>query len=182
MGGSDSVMVKKMNDKHVIVRLKCQKCPCDFFTMGGYNNHLFMDHKIQNFRLHPPVAMTNEDTFVTTSEHSVVSGGITPDEDVNKTTPKMLDESKSDTSLPDIPPPMKPVKVTGAVPEEDRDLEKFYCDYCKDNFFTIDGVKQHTDNAHFRHLDQLFEDDPVYVDQRKKCPKPPEENSRGRKK
>ena len=49
MGGSDSVMVKKMNDKHVIVRLRCTKCPCDFFTMGGYNNHLFMDHKIQNF-------------------------------------------------------------------------------------------------------------------------------------
>ena len=113
MGGSDSVTVKKMNDKHVIVRLKYQKCPCDFFTMGGYNNHLFMDHKIRNFRLHPPVAVTNEDQFVTTSESSVVSGGITPDEDVNNSTPKMLDESKSDTSLPNIPPPMKPVKVTG---------------------------------------------------------------------
>ena len=49
MGGSDSVMVKKMNDKHVIVKLKCQKCPRDFFTRGGYNNHLFMDHKIWNF-------------------------------------------------------------------------------------------------------------------------------------
>ena len=94
MGGSDSVMVKKMNDKHVIVKLKCQKCPRDFFIRGGYNNHLFMDHKIQNFRLHPPVAVTNEDTSVTTSECSVVSGGITPDEDINKSTPKMLDESK----------------------------------------------------------------------------------------
>ena len=128
------------------------------------------------------MTVTNEDTFVTTSECSVVSGDITPDEDVNKSTPKMLDESKSDRSLHDIPPPMKPVKVTGAVPEEDRDPEKFYCDYCKDNFFTIDGVKQHTDNVHFRHFNQLFEDDPVYVDQKKKCPKPPEENSRGRKK
>ena len=117
--------------------------------------------------------MTNEDTFVTTSERSVVSGGITPDEDINKSTPKMLDESKSDTSLPDIPPPMKPVKVTGAVPEEDRDPEKFYCDYCKDNFFTRDSVRQHTDNVHFRNLDLLFQHDPVYVDQRKKCPKPP---------
>ena len=49
MGGSDSVTVKKMNDKHVIVRLQCTKCPRDFFTMGGYNNHLFMDHKIREF-------------------------------------------------------------------------------------------------------------------------------------
>ena len=182
MGGSDSVTVKKMNDKHVIVKLKCQKCPCDFFTRGGYNNHLFMDHKIQNFRLHPPAAVTNEDTSVTTSERSGVSGGITPDEDINKSTPKMLDESKSDRSLPDIPAPIKPVRVTGAVPEEDRDLEKFYCDYCKDYFFTRDGVRQHMDNVHFRHLDLLFEHDPVYVDQRKKCPKPPEDNSRDRKK
>ena len=182
MGGSDSVTVKKINDKHVIVKLKCQKCPRYFFTRGGYNNHLFMDHKIRNFQLHPPVAVTNEDTSLTTSERSVVSGGITPDEDINKSTPKMLDESKSDRSLPDIPPAMKPVRVTGAVPEEDRDQEKFYCDYCKDNFFTRDGVRQHTDNVHFRQLDLLFEHDPVYVDQRKKCPKPPEDNLRGRNK
>ena len=182
MGGSDSVTVKKMNDKHVIVRLRCQKCLHDFFTMGGYNNHLFMDHKIWNFRLHPPVTMTNEDKFVTTSEPSVVSGDITPDEDVNKSTPAMLDELKSDRSLPDIPPPRKPVKVTGAVPEQDRDPDKFYCEYCTDNFFTKDGVKQYTDNAHFGHLKELYADDPVYVDQKKKCPKPPEDNSRGRKK
>ena len=105
MGGSDFVTVKKMNDKHVIVRLRCKKCPCDFFTMGGYNNHLFMDHKIQNFRLHPPVTMTNEDKLVTTSEPSVLSADITPDEDVNTNTPTMLDESKNDRSLPDIPSP-----------------------------------------------------------------------------
>ena len=171
MGGSDSVTVKKINDKHVIVKLKCQKCLGYFFTRGGYNNHLFMDHKIWNFQLHPPVAMTNEDTSLTTSECSVVSGGITPDEDINKSTPTMLDESKSDRSLPDIPPAMKPMRVTGSVPEEDRDPEKFYCDYCKDNFFTRDGVSQHTDNVHFRSLDLHFQHDPVYVDQRKKMPK-----------
>ena len=61
-----------------------------------------------------------------------MSGDITPDEDVNTKTPTMLDESKSDRSLPDIPPPPKPVKVTGAVPENERDLEKYYCEYCKD--------------------------------------------------
>ena len=48
MGGSDLVTVKKLNDKHVIVRFKWQKCTRDFFTKAGYNNHLFMDHKIQN--------------------------------------------------------------------------------------------------------------------------------------
>ena len=94
----------------------------------------------------------------------------------------MLDESKSDKSLPYIAATIKPVNVTGAVPEEDRDPEKFYCDYCKDNFFIKDGVKQHTENVHFRHLNELFEEDPVYVDHKKKCPKPPEDNSRGRKK
>ena len=141
-----------------------------------------MDHKIRNFQLHPTCGRANEDTSLTTSEHSVVSGGITPDEDINKSTPKMLDESKSDRSLPDIPPAMKPVRVTGAVPEEDRDLDKIYCDYCKDNFFTRDGVTQHTNNVHFRKLDLLYQQDPDYVDQRKECPKPPEDNSRGRKK
>ena len=170
MCGSDSVMVKKMNDKHVIVRLKCTKCLHDFFTMGGYNNHLFMDHKIRNFRLHPPVTVTNEDKSVTTSKPSVVSGDITPDEDVNTKTPTMLDESKSDRSLPDIPLPTKPVKVTGSVPENEKDPEKYYCEYCKDSFFTKDGVRQYTDNAHFRHLDELFGDDPDYVDHKKKCP------------
>ena len=136
MGGSDFVMVKKMNDKHVIVRQKCKKCPQDFFTMGGYNSHLFMDHKIRNHRLHPPVTVTNEDKCLTTSEPSVVSGDITPDDDVHMKTPTMLDELKSDKSLPHIPPPRKPVKVTGPVPEEDRHLEKFYCEYCVDCFFT----------------------------------------------
>ena len=182
MGGSDSVTVKKMNDKHVIVRLRCTKCPHDFFTMGGYNNHLFMDHKIWNFQLHPPVTVTNEDKFVTTSEPSVVSGDITPNEDVNTKTPTMLDELKSDRSLPDIPPPTKPVKVTGAVPENERDLEKYYCEYCTDSFFTKDGVKQHTENAHFGYLDELFRDDPDYLDHKKNSPKPPEDNSTGRKK
>ena len=49
MGCSDFGTVKKMNDKHVIVRLKSKRCPWDFFTMGGYNSHLFMDHKIRNY-------------------------------------------------------------------------------------------------------------------------------------
>ena len=182
MGGSDFVMVKKMNDKHVIVRLKCKKCPRDFFTMGGYNSHLFMDHKIRNYRLHPPVTVTNEEKCLTTSEPSVVSGDITPDDDVDMKTPTMLDELKSDKSLPDIPPPRKPVKVTGPVPEEDRDPEKYYCEYCVDSFFTKDGVKQHTDNAHFGHLDTIFADDDDYVTHKKNSPKPPEENTRGRKK
>ena len=135
MGGSDSVTMKKMNDKHVIVRLKCTKCPRDFFIMGGYNNHLFMDHKIWNSRLHPPVTMTNEDKLVTTSEPSVMSPDITADKDVNTNTPSMWDQSNSDRSLPDIPPPPKPVKVTGVVPENERDLEKYYCEYCTDSFF-----------------------------------------------
>ena len=182
MGGSDFVMVKKMNDKHVIVRLKCKKCPWDFFTMGGYNSHLFMDHKIRNYRLHPPVTVTNEEKCLTTSEPSVVSGDITPDDDIHMKTPTMLDELKSDKSLPDIPPPRKPVKVTGPVPEEDRDPEKFYCEYCVDSFFTKDGVKQHTDNAHFGHLDTIFADDDDYVAHKKNSPKPPEENTRGIKK
>ena len=168
MGGSDSVTVKKINDKHVIVRLRCTKCPHDFFTKGGYNNHLFMDHKIQNFQQHPPVTITNEGTLVTGSEPSVVSAEITRDEDVNTKTRAMSDEVKSDKSLPDIPAPRKPDNVTATVPEEDRDPEKFYCDYCKYCFFTNEGLRQHTDNAHFRCLEEIYRDNPVYVDQRRK--------------
>ena len=182
MGGSDLVTVKKMNDKHVIVRLKCTQCPQDFFTMGGYNSHLLMDHKIRNYQLHPHVTISDEDKCLTTSEPSVVSGDITPDDDVHMKTLTMLDELKSDKSLPDIPPARKPVKVTRPVPEEDRDPEKFYCEYCEQDFFTKDGVKQHTDNVHFGRLNLIFGHDDDYVAHKKNSPKPPEENTRGIKK
>ena len=181
MGGSDSVTVKKMNDKHVIVRLQCTKCPCDFFMMGGYNNHLFIDHKIRNFQLHPPVTMTNEDKLMSTSEPSAMSVDNTPDRDVNTNTPIMWEETKSYQSLPYIAPPPRCPVVTGVVPENERDLEKFYCEYCTDSFFTKDSVKQHTENAHFRHLDKLFGDDSDYVEHKKNAPKPTEDYSRGRK-
>ena len=102
------------------------------------------------------MTVTNEEKCLTASEPSVVSGDITPDDDIHMKTPTMLGELKSDKSLPDIPPPRKPVKVTGPVSEEVRDPEKFYCEYCVDSFFTKDGVKQHTDNAHFGHLDGNF--------------------------
>ena len=140
MGGSDFVTVKKMNDKHVIVRLRCKKCSRDFFTMGGYNNHLFMDHKIQNVKQHPPLTVPNEDKLVTTSEPSVVSADITPEEDMNTNTPTMLPETKSDRSLPEIPGPQKPLNVKRPVPEKDRDPDKYYCEYCEESFFTKDSV------------------------------------------
>ena len=170
-----------MNDKHVIVRLKCTKCPHDFFTMGVYNKHLFMDHKIRSFRLHPPVTVTNEGKLVTTSEPSVMSPDITSDKDDNTNTPSMLDESNSDRSLPDISPPPKPVKVTGVVPENERDLEKYYCEYCTDSFFTKDSVKQYMENVHFGHLDKIFGDNPDYVEHKKTTPKPSGDYSRERK-
>ena len=43
-------------------------------------------------------------------------------------------------------------------------------------------MKQHTDNAHFGHLDAIFADNDDYVADKKNSPKPPEENTRGRKK
>ena len=54
--------------------------------------------------------------------------------------------------------------------------------YSTHSFFTTDGVKQHMDNVHFRHLNAVFGDNPNYVDHKKKSPKLPEEKSRGRKK
>ena len=118
-----------------------------------------------------PTTSTCEDTLVTSSEPSVVSAEITHDEDVNTKTRAMSDKVKSDKSLPDIPAPRKPDNVTVTVPEEDRDLEKFYCDYCKYCFFTNEGLRQHMDNAHFRCLEEIYRDDPVYVDQRRSASK-----------
>ena len=129
-----------------------------------------------------PTTSTCEDTLVTSSEPSVVSAEITHDEDVNTKTRAMSDEVKSDKSLPDIPAPRKPDNVTVTVPEEDRDLEKFYCDYCKYCFFTNEGLRQHMDNAHFRCLEEIYRDDPVYVDQRRKGRQQHEDISRGRTK
>ena len=182
MGGSDSVTVKKMNDKHVIVRLRCKKCSGDFFTMGGYNNHLFMDHKIQNVKQHPPLTVPNEDQLVTTSEHSVVSGDITPEDDVITNRPAMLHETNSDRSLPEIPVPKKPVNVTRPVPEKDRDSDKYYCDYCECALFTKDGIRQHTTNEHFREMDTLFGNIADHGKEMQISQKRDEENTRGRKK
>ena len=190
MGGSDFVTVKKLNDKHVIVRFKWQKCTRDFFTKAGYNNHLFMDHKIRNVERHPPITVTNDDKLVTRSEPSGVSGDITRDDDVKAKMPGKSDELTSEKSLPDIPPLKKPVNVTSPVPEGDRDVEKFYCEYCTDSFYSIDGVRQHTDNKHFRHLDEIygdnrngiFVDDPVNSDDKNEGPQTHEKNSRGRTK
>ena len=38
----------------VMRKLMCTKCPEMFFTMEGYQRHLFKDHKIRCFEKHPP--------------------------------------------------------------------------------------------------------------------------------
>ena len=182
MGGSDFVTVKKMKDKHVIVRLRCKKCSRDFFTMGGYNTHLFMDHKIRNVKQHPPLTVPNEEKLFTTTEPSVISADITPEEDVNTNTPTILPETKSDTSLPDIPAPHKAMNVKCPVPESDRDPDKYYCEYCPENFFTPDGVRQHTANVHFREMDRLFGSMADHVKEMQNSQNTNQDKSRGRKK
>ena len=94
----------------------------------------------------------------------------------------MLPELKSDRSLPDIPPPKNPVNVTGPAPENDRDPEKYYCECCEYSFFTKDGVRQHTDNVHFGEMERLFGNLADHVQDMKNSPKPPEDNTPGRKK
>ena len=139
---------------------------------------------------HPTITMTNNDKLVTSSEPSGVSGDITRDDDVKAKMPGKSDELTSEKSLPDIPPLKKPVNVTSPVPEGERDAEKFYCEYCTDSFYTIDGVRQHTDNAHFRCFDEIygddgngiFVDDPFNSDDKNEGPQTHEKNSRGRTK
>ena len=41
-------------NKNVMRKLMCTKCPEMFFTMEGYQRHLFKDHKIHCFEKHPP--------------------------------------------------------------------------------------------------------------------------------
>lgn len=124
--------------------------------------------------------MTNADKLVSTSDPPATSPDNAPDNDSQKNTPAMLDEPESDKSLPDIAPPSIPLIHRKVIPEIERDLEKFYCEYCTDNFFTKDGLRQHTGNAHFRELDRLYGDKDEYV-QHKNAPKPTEDYSRGRK-
>ena len=40
--------------KSVMRKLMCAKCPEIFFTMKGYQRHLFKDHKVRCFDRHPP--------------------------------------------------------------------------------------------------------------------------------
>ena len=44
----------KEGNKSVMTKLMCAKCPEMFFTMEGYQRHLFKDHKIRCFEKHPP--------------------------------------------------------------------------------------------------------------------------------
>ena len=44
----------KGGNKSVMRKLMCTKCPEMFFTMEGYQRHLFKDHKVRCFEKHPP--------------------------------------------------------------------------------------------------------------------------------
>ena len=44
----------KGGNKSVMRKLMCTKCPDMFFTMEGYQRHLFKDHKIRCFEKYPP--------------------------------------------------------------------------------------------------------------------------------
>ena len=65
----------------MIIRLQCQQCPRDFFTMQGYNNHLLMDHKIRKVDHYPPKTITNNELSMTTIYRSRKFDTILNDED-----------------------------------------------------------------------------------------------------
>ena len=44
----------KGGNKSVMRKLMCTKCPEMFFTLEGYQRHLFKDHKVRCFEKHPP--------------------------------------------------------------------------------------------------------------------------------
>ena len=71
---STTVEVKeeiKGGNKSVMRKLMCTKCPEMFFTIEGYQRHLFKDHKVRCFDKHPPqviekiVTKYNEETYET---------------------------------------------------------------------------------------------------------------------
>ena len=148
MGGSPSVTVRKVEDKHVIIRLLCQQCPRDFFTMQGYNNHLFMDHKIQKVDDYPPRTVSSNEHSMSTSYGSGKFDTILNDEDKSSKEDKGNVVPEVESHLPNINPPKKKVsnkKTTSKKYVADQNCE---CDICGECFFTDDGVRLHKGHVH----------------------------------
>ena len=147
LAGRNSITVRKVGDKEVIVRLGCNKCRKDFYTMAGYESHLLMDHRIQNSRLHPPKLIEKED--ITLSPPSFNNSKI---EDEDETLKKKPNEGSSgstvenDASLPEIiPPSQRPNPLR-------NDDRKFVCEFCPEAFFYVAGLDHHLNNAHSKQI------------------------------
>ena len=148
MGGSPSVTVRKIEDKHVIIRLMCQQCPRDFFTMQGYNNHLFMDHKIRKVDDYPPKTITNNEHSMSTSYSSGQFDAILNDEDDASKDVEGNVVLETECNLPTINPPERIITKKKSKTKKYAADQKVKCDICGERFFSDDGLRIHTTHAH----------------------------------
>ena len=180
MGGSPSVTVRKIEDKHVIIRLQCQQCPRDFFTMQGYNNHLFMDHKIRKVDDYPPKTITSNEHSMSTSYGSGQFDAILNDEDEASKEAKGDVVPEIESNLPTINPPKKKVSKKKTTTKKYVADQKCECDICGERFFTDDGVRLHKGHAHDKewqeYTQKLNKKDSPSEDK-----SPSDESQRGRK-
>ena len=148
MGGSPSVTVQKIEDKHVIIRLQCQKCSRDFFTMQGYNNHLFMDHKIRRVDDYPPKTITKNDNSMSTSYGSGKFDAVLNDEEEASKQHEGDVVPESESNLPIINPPKIKISIRKKSSKKFDEGKMSPCDKCDECFFTDDRLRIHIRHAH----------------------------------
>ena len=145
LSGRNSITVRKVGDKEILVRLACNKCRKDFYTMAGYESHLLMDHRIRNSRLHPPKLIEKED--ITLSSPSFNNSKIEDEDEKVKQKPTDVSSGSTvekDASLPDIILPWR----------TRNDERKFGCEYCSEAFFYVGGLNHHLNSAHSEEINE----------------------------
>ena len=180
MGGSPSVTVRKIDDKDVIIRLQCTKCCRDFFTMQGYNNHLFMDHKIRRVEDYPPKTIKQMDSSMSTSYGSGKFDAVLNAEKEASKQDEGDGVVESESNLPIINPPKIRISKAKKTDKKFNKGKTIPCDKCKERFFTDDGLRIHVSHAHDDDWQEFIaskepnQSNADYED-------PSEENQRGRK-
>ena len=113
--------------------------------MQGYNNHLFMDHKIRKVDDYPPKTITSNEHSMSTSYGSGQFDAISNAENDASKEAKGDVVPEIESTLPTINPPKKKVTTKKTSTKRYKADQQCECDICGERFFTDDRVRIHKD-------------------------------------
>ena len=134
MGGSSSVTLHTIEKKEVKVCSMCTLCKKIFFTINGYDYHIFSEHHTRNREDNPPEMIQGHDISITSSG-----------------------ESSDVSSLPNIIGPSQRIELkhkTLTYMISDPEEKNFKCQWCTEWFYYEKSLQTHFHHAHRSEEDQ----------------------------